>query len=121
MWQTHSKKLKKSLPLELINRFDDVLFFNKLNDDHLKSIIKYEIKKLKESAYQNGLNLSFSRNIYDFIFDKVSDKEFGARSIRRIVQKYISDTISKEIVSNAKITDFNVKYLKKEDKICVDF
>tara|TARA_A100001201_G_scaffold103486_1_gene88788 strand:+ start:252 stop:2684 length:2433 start_codon:yes stop_codon:yes gene_type:complete len=115
------KEVKKSLPLELINRFDDVLFFNKLNDDHLKSIIKYEIKKLKESAHQNGLNLSFSRNIYDFIFDKVSDKEFGARSIRRIVQKYISDTISKEIVSNAKITDFNVKYLKKEDKICVDF
>ena len=90
-------------------------------DDHLKSIIKYEIKKLKESAHQNGLNLSFSRNIYDFILIKFQTRIWSKIYFRRIVQKYISDTISKEIVSNAKITDFNVKYLKKEDKICVDF
>lgn len=115
------KEVKRVLPLELINRFDDVLFFNKLGDDHLKSIIKYEIKKLKESAHQNGLNLSFSRSVYDFIFSKVSDKEFGARSIKRVVQRYISDAISKEIVSNSQITDFTIKYVKKEDKICVDF
>lgn len=115
------KEVKKVLPLELINRFDDVLFFNKLSDSHLKSIIKYELKKLQENAFRNGLKLLLSRNLTDFIFNKVTDKEFGARSIKRIIQKQISDVISKEIVQNSKISNFEVKYDKKSDKVCVDF
>tara|TARA_R110000751_G_scaffold93815_1_gene183190 strand:- start:69 stop:2507 length:2439 start_codon:yes stop_codon:yes gene_type:complete len=115
------KEVKKTLPLELINRFDDVLFFNRLSDDNLKSIIKYELKKLKESASKNGLKLSFSRNLSEFIFNKVLDKEFGARSINRIIQKQISDVISKEVVSHTNITNFNIKYDKKSDKVCVEF
>jgi ATP-dependent Clp protease ATP-binding subunit ClpA len=115
------KEVKKVLPLELINRFDDLLFFNKLSDGHLKSIIKYELKKLKENALENGLNLFFSKNLSDFIFTKVIDKEFGARSIKRIIQKQLSDVISKEIVKNSNITDFKIKYDRKSDKVCVDF
>ncbi len=115
------KEVKKVLPLELINRFDDLLFFNKLSDGHLKSIIKYELKKLKENALENGLNLLFSKNLSDFIFTKVNDKEFGARSIKRIIQKQLSDVISKEIVKNSNITDFKIKYDRKSDKVCVDF
>jgi ATP-dependent Clp protease ATP-binding subunit ClpC len=115
------KEVKKLLPLELINRFDDVLFFNRLSDSHLKSIIKYELKNLKESASRNGLNLLFSRNLSDFLFNKVADKEFGARSIKRIIQKQVSDVISQEIVSNSDITDFEIKYDKKSDKVCVEF
>jgi ATP-dependent Clp protease ATP-binding subunit ClpC len=115
------KEVKKILPLELINRFDDVLFFNKLSDDNLKSIINYELRNLKESAAQNGLSLSFSRNLSNFIFKKVNDKEFGARSIKRIIQKEVSDAISREIVTNTEKTQFTVKYDKNSNKICVDF
>lgn len=115
------KEVKKLLPLELINRFDDVLFFNSLSDSHLKSIIKSELKNLKGSASKNGLNLLFSRNLSDFLFNKVTDKEFGARSIKRIIQKQVSDVISKEIVSNPDVTSFEIKYDKKLDKVCVEF
>jgi ATP-dependent Clp protease ATP-binding subunit ClpA len=76
---------------------------------------------LKESALNNGLKLSFSRNLNAFIFSKVLDKEFGARSINRIIQKQISDVISREIVSHTDVTDFDVKYDKKSDKVCVEF
>ena len=115
------KEVKKVLPLELINRFDDVLFFNKLNDDNLTSIIKYELTCLKNYAKKNGLTLSFSRNLANFIFTKVRDKEFGARSIKRVIQKEVSDVISKEIVANSDITNFKIKYNKKIDKVCVEF
>ena len=115
------KEVKKILPPELITRFDDVLFFNKLSDRNLKSIIKHELKSLKENASRNGLNLLFSRNLSDFLFDKVTDKEFGARSIKRIIQKQISDVISQEIVSNSTVTNFEIKYDKKSDKVCVEF
>ena len=63
----------------------------------------------------------FSKNLSDFIFTKVTDKEFGARSIKRIIQKQLSDVISKEIVKNSNITDFKIKYDRKSDKVCVDF
>jgi len=115
------KEVKNLLPFELINRFDDVLFFDRLSDAHLKSIIKYELQKLKESAFHNGLKLSFSRNLSGFIFSKVLDKEFGARSINRIIQKQVSDVISREIVSHTDVTNFIVKYDKKSNKVCVEF
>ncbi len=114
-------EVKRVLPLELINRFDDVLFFKKLSESHLKSIIKHELKNLRDNASQNGVNLSFSRNLANFIFSRASNKEFGARSIKRTIQREVSDIISKEIVTNATATQFNVKYDKKTDKICVDF
>jgi len=115
------KEVKKRLPLELINRFDDVLFFNKLTDNHLQSIIKYELSALKCSALKNGLKLDFSRNLASFVFKQVKDKEFGARSIKRIIQKEVSDVISREIVTNTEVTEFKIKYDKKSNKVCVEF
>jgi ATP-dependent Clp protease ATP-binding subunit ClpC len=115
------KEVKKLLSLELINRFDDVLFFNKLSDQHLKSIIRYELKHLQDSASQNGVKLSFSRNLADFIFTKADNKEFGARAIKRTIQREVSDIISREIVTNTAATKFKIKYDKKSDKVCVDF
>ena len=92
-----------------------------MSESHLKSIIKHELKNLRDNASQNGVNLSFSRNLANFIFARASNKEFGARSIKRTIQREVSDIISKEIVTNATATQFNVKYDKKTDKICVDF
>ena len=115
------KEVKKRLPLELINRFDDVLFFNRLTDNHLQSIIKYELSALKCSALKNGLKLDFSRNLASFVFNQVKDKEFGARSIKRIIQKEVSDVISREIVTNTEVTEFKIKYDKKSNKVCVEF
>ena len=114
------KELKKRLPLELINRFDDVLFFNKLTDENLKLIIKHEIKKLKDYASNNGITLNYANSVIEFIFNKISDKEFGARSIKRIVQKEISDVISSEIVGHPEITMFKIKHSKKDNKIVLE-
>lgn len=107
------KELKKRMPLELINRFDDVLFFNKLSDDNLKLIIKHEIKRVKDYAKESGISLSYPPSVINFIFNKITDREFGARSIRRIIQKQISDVISTEIVANPDVTSFKIKYNKK--------
>ena len=71
------KELKKRMPLELINRFDDVLFFNKLSDDNLKLIIKHEIKRVKDYAKENGISLSCPPSVINFIFNilcQITDK-----------------------------------------------
>ena len=115
------KEVKKILPPELLNRFDDILFFNRLTDNNLKTIIKHTLTELKGGASQNGIVLNFSRNISDFIFNKINQKEFGARMVKRIVQKEISDVVSEEILKNGDVVEFNINYQKKSDKICVDF
>jgi len=104
-----------------LNRFDDILFFNRLTDNNLKTIIKHTLTELKGGASQNGIVLNFSRNISDFIFNKINQKEFGARMVKRIVQKEISDVVSEEILKNGDVVEFNINYQKKSDKICVDF
>jgi len=76
---------------------------------------------LKCSALKNGLKLDFSRNLASFVFKQVKDKEFGARSIKRIIQKEVSDVISREIVTNTEVTEFKIKYDKKSNKVCVEF
>ena len=115
------KEVKKILPPELLNRFDDILFFNRLTDNNLKAIIKQTVAELKEGAFQNGIVLNFSRNIINFIFNKINQKEFGARMVKRTVQKEISDVISEKILKNSDTIEFNINYQKKADKICVDF
>ena len=108
------------MPLELINRFDDVLFFNKLTDQNLKLIIKNEIKNLKKYASDSGITLDYSSTLIDFIFEKISNREFGARSIKRIIQKEISDVISSEIVSNSDATHFKIKSSKKKSSVWLE-
>ena len=113
------KELKKVLPLELINRFDDILFFNKLSNENLKSIVQYELNKIKESALKKGIEVKFDSKIIDYIIENISDSSFGARLIKREVQKNITDKLSVKFVKSPSIKKYLISYNKKSDKIDV--
>ena len=85
--ETLTKELKKTFPPEFINRLDDVVYFNKLTDNNLKSIINIELNNLKKSVENIGYNISFDDTTIETIFKKIENKdEFGARPILRIIQ-----------------------------------
>jgi len=115
------KDLKKVLPLELINRFDDIVFFKELSESNLKTIVRHELQHLTEHATKNGITLAFDSTIEDFIVDNIGDLSFGARLIKRAVQNKITDQLSLKFVKNPKIKDYSVRYNKKQDKIDVKF
>jgi len=115
------KDLKKVLPLELINRFDDIIFFKELSASNLKAIVRHELQHLTEHATKNGITLAFDPNIEDFIVDNIGDSSFGARLIKRAVQNKITDQLSLKFVKNPKIKDYSVRYNKKQDEIDVNF
>ena len=115
------KDLKKVLPLELINRFDDIIFFKELSNASLKTIVRHELRSLTRNATKSGIALDFDPSIEDFIVDNINDSSLGARLIKRAIQNKITDELSLNFIKNPKIKDYSIRYNKKQDKIDVNF
>ena len=103
----HSKSviesaLKKAFAPEFLNRIDDIVVFNSLEKEHIHSIIDIELAKLFQRIDDLGYKLNLTDKAKNFIADKGFDKQYGARPLKRAIQKYIEDPIAEEIV-NAKL------------------
>ena len=104
--------LKKSFAPEFLNRIDDVIVFNALEREDIHSIIDIELDKLLNRISDLGYTLNLSEKAKDYIADKGFDKKYGARPLKRAIQKYIEDALAEEIV-NSKLTE--------GDTIAMDF
>ncbi len=92
--------LKKAFAPEFLNRIDDVVVFNPLDRTHIHSIIDIELNKLFLRIKDIGYELNLSDKAKDYIAEKGFDKEYGARPLKRAIQKYIEDTLAEEIVNS---------------------
>jgi ATP-dependent Clp protease ATP-binding subunit ClpC len=104
--------LKKTFAPEFLNRIDDVIVFNALEREDIHKIIDIELAKLFTRIQDLGYNLTLSDEAKDYIVDKGFDKEYGARPLKRAIQKYIEDTLAEEIVNSQ---------LQEGDAIFMDF
>jgi ATP-dependent Clp protease ATP-binding subunit ClpC len=91
--------LKKSFAPEFLNRIDDVIIFNALEREDIHKIIDIELHKLILRIEDLGYKLKLTDNAKDYIADKGFDKQYGARPLKRAIQKYIEDTLAEEIVT----------------------
>ena len=105
------KALKRAFSPEFLNRIDDIIIFNNLTKEDINKIIDIEINNLLERIKKLGYQVKISKGAKDFIADKGFDSKFGARPLKRAIQKYFEDPLSEEII-NAKI--------KKGDLISVN-
>ncbi|WP_299210348.1 ATP-dependent Clp protease ATP-binding subunit [uncultured Dokdonia sp.] len=109
--------LKKSFAPEFLNRIDDVVIFNALEREHIHKIIDIELAKLFTRIKDLGYDLSLTDEAKDYISDKGFDKEYGARPLKRAIQKYIEDALAEEIItSKLSEGDSIVMDLDKESK-----
>jgi AAA domain (Cdc48 subfamily)/C-terminal, D2-small domain, of ClpB protein len=117
------KQLKKTFAPEFLNRIDDVITFNSLDKSDINSIIDIEIEKLLERVKQLEFTLTLTDNAKDYITDKGFDPEYGARPLKRAIQKYIEDPITEEIISSnpEKGSSLTLDYNKEEDKMVVTY
>lgn len=100
----HSKSiienaLKKTFAPEFLNRIDDVIVFNSLEKEDIDKIIEIELSKLYARIADLGYTLTLSDTAKAFIADKGFDKQFGARPLKRAIQKYVEDAIAEEIIT----------------------
>ncbi|MFN5772191.1 ATP-dependent Clp protease ATP-binding subunit [Flavobacterium sp.] len=115
----HSKSiienaLKKTFAPEFLNRIDDVIVFNSLEKEDIDKIIEIELSKLYARIADLGYTLTLSDTAKAFIADKGFDKQFGARPLKRAIQKYVEDALAEEIIT-AKINSGDEIYMDIEE------
>ena len=91
--------LKKAFAPEFLNRIDDVIVFNPLEKEHIDLIIEIELEKLYARIKNLGYQLTLSAAAKAYIAEKGFDKQFGARPLKRAIQKYVEDTLAEEIIT----------------------
>ena len=92
--------LKKTFAPEFLNRIDDVIVFNALEKTDIDLIIEIELKKLYSRIAELGYNLKLTDKAKAFIAEKGFDKQFGARPLKRAIQKYVEDLLAEEIITS---------------------
>ncbi|WP_438967094.1 ATP-dependent Clp protease ATP-binding subunit [Flavobacterium sp.] len=92
--------LKKAFAPEFLNRIDDVVVFNALEKEDIDKIIDIEMDKLYLRIKELGYTLNLSEKAKDYIADKGFDKQFGARPLKRAIQKYVEDALAEEIITS---------------------
>jgi ATP-dependent Clp protease ATP-binding subunit ClpC len=100
------KALKKAFAPEFLNRVDDLVIFNTLTKDNIHEIINIELKGLFSRIEDLGYHIQLSDAAKDFIVEKGYDPQFGARPLKRAIQKYLENEIAEVIIkSEIKIGD----------------
>ncbi|MDP2888665.1 MAG: ATP-dependent Clp protease ATP-binding subunit [Bacteroidota bacterium] len=113
------KALKKAFAPEFLNRIDDVIMFNPLSKEHIHEIIDIELKGLYDRVNALNYKLKISTAAKDFIADKGYDVQFGARPLKRAIQKYLEDEMA-EVIIKASVVEgdtISVGFEKKTEKI----
>ena len=103
--------LRKAFAPEFLNRIDDMIMFKSLTRDGIHSIIDLELAKLYGRINNLGYQIELTEKAKDFICDKGYDEKYGARPLKRAIQKYIEDPLAEEIVKST---------MKEGDKIALD-
>ncbi|MFS8616231.1 MAG: ATP-dependent Clp protease ATP-binding subunit [Solitalea sp.] len=113
--------LKRAFSPEFLNRIDDVIIFNSLSREDIFKIIDIELKGLFTRITELGYDIKLTEDAKDFIADKGYDESFGARPLKRAIQKYLEDPIAEEILKG-ELTEgdtIEVGYDKEKGEITV--
>ncbi len=116
--------LKKAFAPEFLNRIDDVVIFNSLSREDIHQIIDIELNSLYGRINGLGYTIKVSDEAKDFISDKGYDSQFGARPLKRAIQKYLEDPLAEEIIkanlSEGDVIDVDFDKEKEEIRIKVN-
>ncbi len=104
--------LKRSFAPEFLNRIDDVIIFNSLERHDIHKIIDVELKKVFKRIEDMGFTVELTEKAHDFIAEKGWDEQYGARPLKRAIQRYVEDVLAEEIIR----TKINVG-----EKIIIDY
>ncbi len=91
--------LRQTIRPEFLNRVDEIIMFRPLMKKQIMGIVKIQLEGLKQLTAQNGIELNFSDYLLAFLADQGYDPQFGARPLKRLIQKLIINTLSKKILA----------------------
>jgi ATP-dependent Clp protease ATP-binding subunit ClpC len=96
---------KKTFKPEFLNRLDDLIVFRSLNKTDMSQIVHVEVSKVSDRLKSRSVKIDLSQEAIEFLIDKGYDPVYGARPLRRAVEKYLEDPIAEEILKGKIKTD----------------
>jgi len=93
--------LRQTIRPEFLNRIDEIILFQPLLKSEIKGIIRIQLQNLQDMVAKNGINLEFSDYALDYLAENGFDPQFGARPLKRLIQKEIVNQLSKKILAGA--------------------
>jgi len=101
-------ELKKRVRPEFLNRIDEILMFKPLSKDEVKDIVRIQLKNVAKMLKEQNVDIEFTDKVIDYLADKGFDPEFGARPIKRVIQRDILNNLSKDILAGKINTNSNI-------------
>ena len=105
-----AEELKSFLRPEFINRIDEIVNFNDLEKETIKKIVELQFEIKREKLFKQGINIEFSDNLVNFIADKGFNSEFGARPVKRTIQREAMVPLSKLMIQSPDLACFKISY-----------
>jgi ATP-dependent Clp protease ATP-binding subunit ClpB len=106
-----SEMMKKVLPPEFLNRIDDIVMFKPLDENEIKEIVEIQLKNLIKHTFAMDIKLSYTKNAVNWIAKNSYEPQYGARPVKRLIQKTILNDLAKQILDGK---------VEKEKEIVID-
>ena len=113
------KALRDFLRPEFINRVDEIITFNHLTEENFLGIADIMLKELTQSLADRGLTVTFDKNVREFLVNKAYSVTYGARNLRRTIQKELEDPISEKIIESFETPISTIHITADDGKITV--
>ena len=113
------KALKEFLRPEFINRVDEIITFNHLTEENFLGISDIMLEELKTSLSARGLTLTWDESLRQLLVKKAYSITYGARNLRRTIQRELEDPISEKIVDSFENPITSIHVTATEDDICL--
>jgi len=115
------KALKRAFSPEFLNRIDDVVLFKSLKREHIHKIIDIELDALRKRIKDLGYGFSVTDEAKDYIVNKGYDEKYGARPLKRAIQKHLEDPFAEEIINSAVLEGdlLTADYKKDDDNLTI--
>ncbi|MCP4684567.1 MAG: ATP-dependent Clp protease ATP-binding subunit [bacterium] len=114
-------ELKKTFNPELLNRIDESIIFGKLNRAHIKEIIDILVVDFAKQLAEKGISFKLTDDAKEFLTDKGYDPSFGARPLKRSLQRYLEDPLAEEILRGQHAGDCELVVGAGNDKLTFSF
>ncbi len=111
------KALQEFLRPEFINRVDEIVCFNKLTEENFRGIAKIMLGELRENLSERGINLTWEESIIDYLVKQSYSITYGARNLRRCIQRELEDGIAEKIIDSFEAPISQIKLTATEEKV----
>ena len=114
------KELSNQMRPELINRLDEIIVFNNLSKSNILDIVKIQLEEVSKRLYEKQIIVKYNNNIVTWLCEMGYNPVYGARPLKRCIQKYILDFIAKGIISGSIVPNKQCTLTIKDNTICME-